>query len=1354
MGMWATATRRGLGSLSLVLVFGCANDFTTTQQVEPKTSLGVTLYGIVCDRVGAQSLPTDVTGASYNSICHPDASGSYGTKVDTSLIPPLQNPAYTANGQLIPLAQQQQDQTYEIHRVEALGRDRASLVAALDAAFPDVTIPVVAYPPGPAPCDQPQAAGTQVSFQSQFAGTISHLLDLYDDSQQTIPSVTRAMGRTLDDIKGDLDVQAALARLDARQGYRPISIELGATRPILSYPRLVELTRSVVAPMLSQPGQAEGSEALAYDELTNAGYQELRSPGDPPSSVTLGATLDPMINRAVLTRPRTSLEAMRDVLGYVNPSYVSGTPDFIVQRDSRGYAAVPLVNGAVPPPFVDVTGPNGAPDGLPDVDPLGQFITSNASPAVSPFFSPGQQDGPRDSYGRAQATSGSSSLVYGYVDAYQTALAALARDSEPFFAANGPMTKETAMNALAALPVLAGTRDAQPTSTKVYPPDPYAIENWKVSHTGTPPAGLGTTPVTLNYRAFHPETSPIADLVYALGQVAAAPEMDDMLQLAQQLFTGQPGQLASLMGLALEIRKIAANHPEAVLPANETIWDDLFVQLGPVAHEPGLLEDILRAVADPGTLPMEQVLQTFFGVKDNVSYNPNDLNGPSLDFDTNASPPNFAVPVDRTQPDVGANRSEMQKFLSLLHDTNGLAICTKDGAIVHITNLNLPVVGNLVSFNYPADTSDATAPNALSTLVCGVFGASPPSNGHLNQCDVFGYQNVMSLLLDVLLNKAQLQVNDPCMYKMMTSSLVQSLGDGSLYGGANLFLQNISGVTGFSLQPDLRGFARLLYFETPYPGLPTDPNALGIVDSLFDASPANGGGALTSNFLKDTIDPIPSMVCDETPFTTGTGQLYPLRTCKTVDDTLRARDENALFPVDELGFVPSLQPLAGAFDKHNQPLLFANLFDVLHLHWGSNKQPSSVCDPTLPRTNARWCSQDGLVLWEPLLGEILKNGVFARIQSFLNTLATMKVNHCTAFDPSSHLCTSSVQYDGVHVVAQAMSLLLDSQRTPGLVDRTGSPWAQRNDGQKTDPVTGMDLLVQGFLGMDKAFDAYAAANPNDTQRHAMWLAARSNFVDTFLAVNGAGATAQWANTTLINLVPQAIQALREQVAANCTPGVPCTWAQQTLVNNISSTLGGPSFAAASDLLDALRQDNNARPEIEQLVTYLLDAASPNNTQAGVMAAALDMLQVLEDDTNLTPFEQILARAMAPPVTDDNGNVVQRSLADAGMRALVKIFEVDTTKGADGGTCSTERDPNRAIAFLLQGLLTPMSSSELAPLDVVMDSIADVNRADPSLTTKLDGADYGNIANEMSEFCLDTTRGLEQFYAVIKQVTGG
>jgi hypothetical protein len=254
-------------------------------------------------------------------------------------------------------------------------------------------------------------------------------------------------------------------------------------------------------------------------------------------------------------------------------------------------------------------------------------------------------------------------------------------------------------------------------------------------------------------------------------------------------------------------------------------------------------------------------------------------------------------------------------------------------------------------------------------------------------------------------------------------------------------------------------------------------------------------------------------------------------------------------------------------------------------------------------------------------------------------------------------------------------------------------------------------------------------------------------------VNGQGAQASFANPTLIDIVPQAIGALREQVAAHCAPGASCTWAQQGLVSSLSQTINGPTFAASMDLFEALRMDNASRSEIEQLVTYLLDAASANDAQAGVLASALDMLQVLQDDTNLTPFDQILARAISPAVTDDAGNVVQRSLADAALRAITRILELDIV-GTGANACTSQRDPNRVISALLQFMVTPIASNELPPIDTLMSAIGDVNRANPSLTTKFDGEDYGNVANEMSQFCLDPTRGLEQFYAVINQITGG
>jgi hypothetical protein len=68
------------------------------------------------------------------------------------------------------------------------------------------------------------------------------------------------------------------------------------------------------------------------------------------------------------------------------------------------------------------------------------------------------------------------------------------------------------------------------------------------------------------------------------------------------------------------------------------------------------------------------------------------------------------------------------------------------------------------------------------------------------------------------------------------------------------------------------------------------------------------------------------------------------------------------------------------------------------------------------------------------------------------------------------------------------------------------------------------------------------------------------------------------------------------------------------------------------------------------------------------------------------------------------------------------------------------------------MVTPAGATQLTPIEVLIDVAADVNRAHPAETTKLDGGDYANVANEISEFCLDPTTGMEQVYAVVRAAT--
>jgi hypothetical protein len=198
-------------------------------------------------------------------------------------------------------------------------------------------------------------------------------------------------------------------------------------------------------------------------------------------------------------------------------------------------------------------------------------------------------------------------------------------------------------------------------------------------------------------------------------------------------------------------------------------------------------------------------------------------------------------------------------------------------------------------------------------------------------------------------------------------------------------------------------------------------------------------------------------------------------------------------------------------------------------------------------------------------------------------------------------------------------------------------------------------------------------------------------------------------------------------------------------------VGGPTFAGTLDLVDAIRTNDTARGELEKLLQYLLDPASPDDARAATMAASVDVLQVLNDDTNLSPFYHAAADALGAQVLDDHGKIIRRGLADAGIEVLARVF-AQATDAQGNEMCSQEVDPEGAIAVALRHFVTPMGPAQPTPIEVLMDVTADVNRAHPDQTTKLAGGDYANMANEISEFCLDPATGLEQMYQIVRAAT--
>jgi hypothetical protein len=500
------------------------------------------------------------------------------------------------------------------------------------------------------------------------------------------------------------------------------------------------------------------------------------------------------------------------------------------------------------------------------------------------------------------------------------------------------------------------------------------------------------------------------------------------------------------------------------------------------------------------------------------------------------------------------------------------------------------------------------------------------------------------------------------------------------------------------------------------------------------------------------------------------GMVHGLRTCAD-GDWFPQRDQDATFIWEDLGFFNAVNPLARAFVTALSPMtgqprrredLFLELMDIVYKHWQSGAGTADECKIGVDSSGKPiLCSKDGADSYEPLLSQIFSSDMLMAVHDLVKVVGGISIPTCAKSDPQTHLCTQpGPPLDGISVLASSTRALVDPARAKnaGLVDRHGNVTALRNDGTTNPQVTPLYLVLETLNEIDDAFAKYAQANPQDAGRQAQWRRARSQLVDQFLSVNGENTPTQtFADPSLPKIIPVLIDAARAQLAAHCPPPyTSCTWASHDLWTNAATTMGGPTFAASMDLQEALRQDVPSRTETDKLLSYLLNAASSNDALAEVLASADDIIQVMRDDARMVPIYHVLATAAVPTQKDAQGNEV-RGVLDANTAMLARIAgrAFDT---AGNEICARELDPNAVLNVALAHLVTPMPGSGApgtpvmgeTPLEVILDAIADVNRAVPGSPAKLDGPDYANAANEISEFLIDPQRGLEQFYEIVRQ----
>ena len=809
----------------------------------PRGTLGQELYGVVCDRVGGQSLHEDLTGASFHAICHDDAGG-YASKVDQSVLPLLVDGQPDVNGKPVPLATQQAQRAYGVARLERLAADRDRLVAALDAAFPDVQVPIADVASAdPAQSCNPAPGTGKGSLHTELSNLLSRFDALYDDG--TLPRSTEALGGLVSAYNRSTDpatgAQASWARLNARAGYRPAGVALGALRPVLAYPKLRALTNDALRlispdsdpyalkPMLDAQGQRVPVPGGAYPQMnavsTALAFELSNEVDDPvPSPLLLPVTHDAMVGgRTVLGRPRTDLELLTSIFFAEDPSFAGGLtgPAYIVQRDPRGYVAVATAaGGALPAPFVNEG------DGLPAVDAVtGQFKTSNSTPAPSPFFAPGATAAPsRDASGRALGAGGAG--LYAYVDTSQSLEARLIAHVRGVTTGKSLVDSiatdqhETLMNMLAGAYVLFGPRAS---ATRMH----------------------GSQ--SLTYSGFQPVHAPLGDLVYALGQILADPTTDATLSLTSTLMKNNTTDVARVVGDTLWAKDQSSADTTAKIPAASTFWDEMIDVLVAMAQDTTpstdpngkrLLEDILTAFAQPASLGLSKAVAAQATNVDAITYDRNDLNGPAVNTTKPGSPP--ATAADRTKPDTGANRSELQRFAQLVHDTNGVTMCNKEGAVVH--GVGVPVLGTA---NVCASTLGSSA--STGQLCCNAQGltcltpdtACTCNNGRpFHECEVLKISNLAGFYLDSIAKKASLYFRN----KLLRDGVFGAVPDGGLPDGAVQSGPGGLGAAGVMLNEMSSGI-----------GLHT--GADGGPDDTYNDSDAGGPGPAAPGFWDPLLNP-------------------------------------------------------------------------------------------------------------------------------------------------------------------------------------------------------------------------------------------------------------------------------------------------------------------------------------------------------------------------------------------------------------------------------------------------------------------------------------------------------------------
>ncbi|MBK6808605.1 MAG: hypothetical protein IPG81_06850 [Sandaracinaceae bacterium] len=981
------------------------------------------------------------------------------------------------------------------------------------------------------------------SAEDDLQAMLVNILSLYDLPAEVLPSNTRELGALLQRMEADTEATNALGRMAARRGLRSTELQLGVMAPALLYPDLPGVTRTALG-ALGDGGVAEG----AFVELTSALALELATlQADDPSEA---GTLD--VSRALLAS--------------THPTLSGGLEGWYAVRDERGLP-VPRalgVNG-----FVDGDG-----DGLADVNADARFVDADGEELFlpTPYATALEAIGDtalRDARGLAAGEGGLP--MYTARNADGTLLAALLRETRPWLAGETPVVEDAAVALTAQLgPEVATTRDFG-----------------ELAHP---------------YTSFDTSAGPAFDLVHATGALLDQPETRDALTLAQQLFADHESELTALIDAGLFGDAVAEDFPDVALRTDNELWDDVLSVAERMARRPGMMEALLRALSDPRSDRLGQILADMARHRDRPT-----LAAANGGRDTPLlRGQEWTTAVNRSSPDNGANQSLLQQTLSAMHELNGAEFCNKQDAhmIIRVAGLRIDLMDN---------------------AILRVFGLELDP---FDRCELLRLENTTEAYVLSIQGRLDLEPQISAAlpgYLTLLTDIADALNIGALT--LDGILEDNSGIPGLTTTPTPEAMNRLVYSQW-------------------------------NEFLTEMLErPTTRDGVDVATRHSGNVLLAWERNFRFCGDQLLEGGQTCAGAVQNITFYEAFTPLLSVFTDFDPAAtrtgdyLFGALSGALHQHYPT--AANSMYQETNP-AGVGYAHADGAVAYEPILTQLL--GACAWVTAggprvCQPSAAAQLITRLGRLLRTADGLTIRAGVDGIDALTAVTEMAVDSSQHPTLRNRGGSRTTQTNSGSRTVNYSPVYLLLDALSAVDDAWEAAP-------EQHERWLRARGTVVDQLLTVTHSGTDFSLTNRRALGILSVVVDFLTERIDEHVADRDLGPWARG-LTARLETTLSGPLPTALLHLFDAMSADPAARSSLFGLLSHLI---AEDGGYLTTLVATHDLLQVLDDDDNMRPLGSVLATALASEVRDAiaSGAPVQvdGSVADQTVELLRQFAALD------------------------------------------------------------------------------------------------